>query len=47
MCRLNADVCPAIGARPVSEIQAHELVAMVKTISKRGVLDIAIRALQT
>ena len=25
--RLKADVFPAIGARPVSEIQAHELVA--------------------
>lgn len=45
--RLNADVFPAIGARPVSEIQAHELVAMVQTISKRGALDIAKRALQT
>ena len=45
--RLNADVFPAIGSRPVSEIQAHELVAMVQTISKRGALDIAKRALQT
>ena len=47
MRRLKADVFPAIGARPVSEIQAHELVAMVQTISKRGALDIAKRALQT
>ncbi|CAN5475437.1 tyrosine-type recombinase/integrase [soil metagenome] len=45
--RLKADVFPAIGARPVSEIHAQELVAMVKTISKRGALDIAKRALQT
>ena len=37
--RLKADVFPAIGARPVSEIQAHELVAMVQMISKRGALD--------
>ena len=47
MRRLKADVFPAMGARPVSEIQAQELVAMVQTISKRGALDIAKRALQT
>lgn len=47
MRRLKADVFPAIGARPVSEVQAHELVAMMQTISKRGALDIAKRALQT
>ncbi|MEO6292712.1 MAG: integrase arm-type DNA-binding domain-containing protein [Burkholderiaceae bacterium] len=45
--RLNADVFPAIGARPISAILAPELVAMVKDISKRGALDIAKRALQT
>lgn len=45
--RLKADVYPAIGARPVSEIQAHDLVVMVQAISKRGALDIAKRALQT
>ena len=45
--RLEADVFPAIGARPVSEIKAPELVAMVKTIAARGALDIAKRALQT
>jgi integrase len=45
--RLNADVFPAIGPRPVSEVQAPELVAMVKGIAKRGALDIAKRALQT
>jgi integrase len=45
--RLKADVFPAIGARPVSEVLAPELVAMVKAISKRGALDIAKRALQT
>jgi integrase len=47
MRRLEADVFPAIGARPVSEIQAPELVAMVKAIAARGALDIAKRALQT
>ncbi len=45
--RLEADVFPAIGKRPVSEIKAPELVAMMKTIEKRGALDIAKRAFQT
>lgn len=45
--RLEADVFPEIGARPVSEIQAPELVAMVKKISDRGAVDIAKRAYQT
>lgn len=45
--RLEADVFPAIGARPVADIEAPELVAMMKAIEKRGALDIAKRALQT
>lgn len=45
--RLEADVFPAIGLRPISEIEAPELVAMMKAIEKRGALDIAKRALQT
>lgn len=45
--RLEADVFPLIGARPVAEIEAPELVAMMKAIEKRGALDIAKRALQT
>ena len=45
--RLEADVFPAIGKRPVAEIEAPELVAMMKSIEKRGALDIAKRALQT
>jgi integrase len=47
MRRLEADVFPAIGTRPISAIEAPELVAMVKAIEKRGALDIAKRALQT
>lgn len=47
MRRLEADVFPAIGARPVDAIEAPELVAMVKAIAARGALDIAKRALQT
>lgn len=44
--RLHADVFPAIGAKPISSIKATELVSMVTTISQRGALDIAKRALQ-
>jgi integrase len=46
LARLEADVFPAIGSRPVAEILAPELVEMVKTIEKRGALDIAKRCLQ-
>ena len=47
MRRFEADVFPHIGARPVTEIQASELVAMLKAISGRGANDLAQRALQT
>jgi integrase len=47
MRRFEANVFPHIGARPVSEIQAPELVAMLKTIEARGVNDVAKRAHQT
>jgi len=43
MERLIADVFPVIGHRPISELQAPELVAMVKKIENRGALDIAKR----
>lgn len=45
--RLEADVFPQIGARPVAEIEAPELVRMAKAIEARGALNIAKRALQT
>ena len=45
--RLEADVFPAIGRRPIAEIEAPELVALVKAIERRGALDIAKRTLQT
>jgi integrase len=45
--RLEADVFPALGARPVAEIRAPEIVRMVKAIEQRGALDIAKRAFQT
>jgi hypothetical protein len=47
MRRFEANVFPHIGSRPVSEIQAPELVAMLKAIEGRGVNDLAKRALQT
>jgi hypothetical protein len=45
--RLAANILPSLGARQIMEIEAPELVAMVKTIEKRGVRDIAKRALET
>lgn len=47
MRRFEANVFPYIGARPVAHIEAPELVAMLKGIEKRGVSDVAKRALQT
>lgn len=47
MRRLEADVFPAIGARPVSDIKAPELVTMIKAIAGRGALDIAKRCYET
>jgi integrase len=45
--RLEADVFPALGARPVASITAPQLLATAKTIEARGAVDIAKRALQT
>jgi integrase len=45
--RLEADVLPRLGIRPIAEIEAPELVEMVKAIEERGVHDIAKRALET
>lgn len=44
---MEADILPALGARPIAEIEAPELVAMTKAIEKRGARDIAKRALET
>jgi len=43
--RLEADVFPRIGQRPIAAIDAPELVRMVKAIEARGALDIAKRCL--
>jgi integrase len=45
--RMKANILPYIGARPIAEIEAPELVAMVKAIEVRGARDIAKRALET
>lgn len=45
--RMEADILPCLGARPIALIEAPELVAMTKAIEQRGALDIAKRALET
>ena len=45
--RIEMDILPALGARPVAEIEAPELVVMTKAIEDRGARDIAKRALET
>lgn len=44
--RMDANILPLLGARPIGEIEAPELVAMVKTIEARGAADLAKRALE-
>lgn len=45
--RMETDILPALGARPIAEIEVPELVAMVKAIEQRGARDIAKRALES
>lgn len=45
--RLEADVFPEIGHRPLTELEPQDFVRMVKKIEARGALDIAKRAFQT
>jgi integrase len=45
--RMEADILPCLGARPIAGIEAPELVAMTKAIQDRGARDIAKRALET
>lgn len=47
MRRLEADVFPDLGARPIASITAPQLLAVAKKIESRGALDIAKRSLQT
>ncbi|BBE08297.1 integrase [Mycoavidus cysteinexigens] len=45
--RLEVDIFPVIGSRPVTEITAPLLLMAIKKIEARGALDIAKRAFQT
>lgn len=45
--RFEADVFPAIGARPIDQIKARELIEVMQAIQARGAIDVAARALQT
>jgi len=45
--RLEADVFPAFGGRPIASVTAPQLLAMAKAIEARGAVDIAKRSLQT
>jgi len=45
--RIASDILPRLGHRPMAEIEAPDLVALVKAIEERGARDIAKRALET
>ncbi len=45
--RLESDVYPLIGNKPINEITAPDIVDAIKSIAERGALDIAKRAHQT
>jgi integrase len=45
--RLELDVFPLLGQRPIGDITAPQLLAMAKKIESRGAIDIAKRSLQT
>jgi integrase len=45
--RMETDILPCLGTRAIAEIEAPELVAMVKAIEQRGARDIAKRALES
>lgn len=44
--RLEADLFPWIGKRPIADIKAPELLATLRRVEKRGAVDTAHRALQ-
>lgn len=45
--RLRQNILPCLGNRPINEIEAPDVVAMVLAIQERGARDIAKRALET
>ena len=44
---LERDIYPYLGKRPISEIRAPELLAVIRKIEKRNALEVAKKALQT
>lgn len=44
--RLEIDLFPKLGSRPIKDISAPELLSVVRIIEKRGALELANRALQ-
>lgn len=44
--RMEANILPLLGTRPIDEIEAPELMVMVKAIEARGAADLAKRALE-
>ena len=46
LARLEADVFPHIGSRPISEIDAPELLDVLRRVEKRGVIETARRLRQ-
>ncbi len=45
--RLEADVFPVIGSKPIADVMAPTLLAMAKRIESRGAVDLARRSWQT
>ena len=45
--RIEADIFPILASRPINEIKAPELLAVLRLIETRGAIDIAHRVLQT
>jgi integrase len=45
--RLEADIFPALGFKPIHEISAPELLVALRAVENRGAIDIAHRLLQT
>ena len=45
MRRMEADIFPVIGAKPVNDITAAQFIAMIRKVEARGALDIAKRVL--
>src|SRR5262245_46889654 len=46
LARLEADVFPVVGSRPVAEIDAPELLDVLRRVEKRGVIETARRLRQ-